>query len=442
MIMKKIILNATTLTLLLTSSSPVRVACIGDSITYGSGIEDKAHDSYPAVLGSLLGEGYEVVNYGVSAREMIRKGDHPFNEEKNYEDAKASLPDIVTIMLGTNDSKPQNWQYAADLESDYVAMIDEFRKLPSHPRIYMCLPPWVAEDRWGIRDSVIAHGVIPVLQKTASRRWLEIADTREALANRPELFADGVHPNEAGAKVLAQTIYDCLERNGETSGPGKRVVFIGDSITDGFWGRNDGKPSGQRDHYDMNHIYGHSYMANCAARYQAKYPQRHYKFYNRGISGGKLWEMDARWEDDVLAVRPDVVSVYVGINDACACPAGFDYQAWEKLYRSLLDRTLEQNPDVKFVLCTPFVARIGAIGRKPEFGDIESTVKQLAQIVRRLAEDYDAALVPFDTEMAGLLANDKSGDCRHWTWDGIHPTYAGHEKFSELWIKKAKRQMR
>lgn len=440
--MRKAVIFAIAAIVVFSSSRPVKVACIGDSITYGSQIENKSEDSYPAVLQKLLGEGYEVTNYGKSARVMLQKGDNPYGEDPNCEAALSSLPDIVTIMLGTNDSKPHNWVYGDDFEHDYVALIDRFRKLPTHPTIYICMPPWVAESRWGINDSTLVSAINPLILKVAARRWLEVVDTRTPFVGKPELFADGVHPNEEGARIIAQAVYDCMERNGDTAGQGKRVVFIGDSITDGFWGRHDGKASVDRDHYDKNHVYGHSYMANCAAYYQARYPQRNYKFYNRGISGGTLRGMEPRWEEDVLDVNPDVVSVYVGINDANHNPENLDFAAWEALYRSLLDRTLEHNPNVRFVLCTPFVAPLGAISRKPQFPAIQSTVEHLAEIVRRLADDYDAALVPFDTEMEKLLRTDRSGNCRYWTWDGVHPTYAGHVKFSELWIRKANRQMR
>lgn len=93
------------------ASQPIRIACIGDSITYGSGIEDRDKDGYPAVLQRMLGSGYDVRNYGISARVMTRNGDYPFMDEQAYADARAFLPDIVTIMLGTNDSKPHNWTW-------------------------------------------------------------------------------------------------------------------------------------------------------------------------------------------------------------------------------------------------------------------------------------------------------------------------------------------
>lgn len=108
----------------------IKIACIGNSITYGVGTRNPAKDSYPAVLGQMLGDGYEVRNFGVSARTMLMKGDHPYMKEERYRQALAYNPDIVTIKLGTNDTKPQNWRYKSDFKKDMETMIRTIRALP------------------------------------------------------------------------------------------------------------------------------------------------------------------------------------------------------------------------------------------------------------------------------------------------------------------------
>ncbi len=118
----------------------IKIACIGNSITYGVGTRNPAKDSYPAVLGQMLGDGYEVRNFGVSARTMLMKGDHPYMKEERYRQALAYNPDIVTIKLGTNDTKPQNWRYKSDFKKDMETMIRTIRALPSKPEIYLCYP--------------------------------------------------------------------------------------------------------------------------------------------------------------------------------------------------------------------------------------------------------------------------------------------------------------
>src|SRR4051794_25029443 len=97
-----------------TSRPTTKLACVGDSITFGAGIQDRDHDSYPAQLGRMLGEAWDVRNFGVSGATMLKKGDKPYDKQKAYRDALAFKPDVVVIMLGTNDSKPQNWDKHKD----------------------------------------------------------------------------------------------------------------------------------------------------------------------------------------------------------------------------------------------------------------------------------------------------------------------------------------
>ena len=186
--------------------SPVRVACIGNSITYGDGIQDRDHNSYPAQLQRMLGPGWEVKNFGVGGATLLRKGDHPYRECPEYAAAKAFNPDVVVIKLGTNDSKPQNWRYAAEFEKDYLEFVDEFQALPAHPKIFLCEPVPAFQERWGIRDSVIRAGVIPLIMKIVRERNLSLIDLRTALSGRGAMFPDAIHPDAAGAGIMARVI--------------------------------------------------------------------------------------------------------------------------------------------------------------------------------------------------------------------------------------------
>lgn len=217
---------------------------------------------------------------------------------------------------------------------------------------------------------------------------------------------------------------------------GKRVVFAGDSITDGFWGRNDSRPAAERDHWDQNHIYGHGYMANSASYYLSKYPERHFSFFNRGIGGNTLADIEARWDSEVMALRPDVISLFVGVNDTFA---PVDVSEWEMRYRRLLDRTLAFDPEVKFVLCTPFIQPVGRFGSSEGYPTQEASVKALAAAVRRIASDYGFVCVDFARQIDGIIAGDKSGNETYWIWDGIHPTAPTHLLMSQLWCRKAKK---
>lgn len=164
-----------------------------------------------------------------------------------------------------------------------------------------------------------------------------------------------------------------MRRRPQPRPKGLRVVFMGDSITDGNWGKADGKPSSERNLWDRNHLYGSGYMYLCATYYQSSFPDRDYRFFNRGVGGHALSDLAARWQEDVLDLRPDVLSVFIGTNDVerhlrkllraddpQAVP-DFDFAAWEKTYRSLLDKAREANPALKIVLCTPFAAPCGKI---------------------------------------------------------------------------------
>lgn len=421
------------------ASMPVRVACVGDSITYGAAIEDREKYCYPVVLQGLLGEAYEVENFGFSARTMSSCGDYPYMNEQMYADAKAWLPDIVVIMLGTNDTKPQNWNPQV-FRKDYDSMIREWKRVPSCPDIYVCLPPPVVKGSWGINDSLVVSGVIPAIRRLADNHWLEIIDNYSVLEGRADCFCpDGVHPNAAGAEVLASNVASVLRDNGWRERPGSKIVFLGDSITDGNWGEGGARPAVERSNYDMNHIYGHGFQSEIASYYLEKYPQKHLRFYNRGISGDTVHGVSARLDEEVLSLRPDVVSILIGVNDTHNGPdESFDYASWEAEYRSVLDRILAADGKCRIVLCTPFVEKRGATGRRSDYDGRRNAVDNLAAIVRRLASEYGLTCVDFAEQMDGMLATDKSGDRNYWTWDGIHPTPQAHLRMARLWIRKAK----
>ena len=184
-------------------SALVRVACIGNSITFGSGIPDRPRDSYPSQLGRMLGDQWVVRNFGVGGRTMLKRGDYPYWKENAWVEAKAFLPDVVIIKLGTNDTKPQNWKYANEFLEDSRAMVKELKKLSSHPVIYLCKPVPVFASRWGINDSILVHGVIPAVERLAKEEGLQVIDLNSALAGKGSLFPDQIHPNAEGAGLMA-----------------------------------------------------------------------------------------------------------------------------------------------------------------------------------------------------------------------------------------------
>ena len=209
----------------------IRVACVGDSITYGAGVEDRGNNNYPKVLGRLLGESYDVRNFGVSGATLLKKGDLPWWNLDVFKKATEFNPSIVVIKLGTNDSKPQNWRHKEEFAGDLRALADHFRKLPAGPTVYLCRPVPVYRDRWGIREGIVWREVIPVIDEVAAVEALSVIDLHTALRGVPEYFPDGVHPNRLGADRLARAVYAELVAAAPSSTPRPNfVVMIADDM--------------------------------------------------------------------------------------------------------------------------------------------------------------------------------------------------------------------
>ena len=192
------------------ADQPIRVACIGDSITYGAGVAGRETNCYPAVLGRLLGEKYEVRNFGVNGATLLRKGDNPYWKLAAFTQATEWQPNIVTIKLGTNDSKPQNWKHKAEFADDLRALVDHFAALPSKPAIWLCLPVPVYATKWGINEAAVRGEIIPIIQKVAGEKKLPTIDLHAALSGHAAMFPDKIHPNIQGAALIAETLAKAL----------------------------------------------------------------------------------------------------------------------------------------------------------------------------------------------------------------------------------------
>ncbi len=207
----------------------IRVACIGNSITDGHGIDMAPQHGYPALLQKKLGDGYWVKNFGVSARTMLQKGDFPYMNETAWKDALAFQPDIVVIKLGTNDSKPHNWQHGGEFKQDLEQMIKSLApqlaaqgkkkgkksktSAVTKPRIFLCTPIPAFKSTWDISDSVIVNNIIPIQQEVAKQYGLKVIDLHTLFADGADLVQpDGIHPNEKGVQRLAEIIAQELSK--------------------------------------------------------------------------------------------------------------------------------------------------------------------------------------------------------------------------------------
>ena len=196
-------------------TAKIKVACVGDSITFGAGIQDRDNNSYPAQLGKLLGESWDVRNFGVNGHTLLKKGDHPYVNSGQYKAALAFQPHVVIIKLGTNDSKPQNWRQKNAFISDYLRMIDSFRKLESQPVVWICKAVPVFPEQWGIKDSVVREEINPRVEYIARKAGAPVIDLYTPLTGDAALFPDKVHPNAAGAAKMAHIIAAQLSTYGK-----------------------------------------------------------------------------------------------------------------------------------------------------------------------------------------------------------------------------------
>lgn len=199
-------------------SGQIKVACVGDSITYGFGIKDHDVNCYPAVLGRLLGGGYTVNNFGFSDRTAGFGANRPYVNETLYDESLEFEPDIVVIMLGTNDSKPYNWVDEDSFVSDYEKIIRSYQALDSKPKIYIGIPPQtfpvLGKVRYEIDGDAVIEKVCPAVRRVAKEMNLPIIDINGLLKDKPELFVDGVHPNSEGAQLVAELVYKEITKSG------------------------------------------------------------------------------------------------------------------------------------------------------------------------------------------------------------------------------------
>ncbi len=187
----------------------IKVACVGDSITEGATIYSESTNGYPVKLDDLLGDHYTVQNAGRSGATLQKEGDFSYWHRKEFTNVMNYQPDIIVLKLGTNDTKPHNWN-ADRFKRDYQAMIDTFNTLPTHPDIFLCLPAPAFDVKWGINDSIIVNGVIPIVKDMAETNHLTLIDLYQGLKDQEDNFPDAIHPNEAGAKRMAEIVADAI----------------------------------------------------------------------------------------------------------------------------------------------------------------------------------------------------------------------------------------
>lgn len=180
----------------------IRVALVGDSITELSG--------YPDCIDDLLDSPFEVKNFGVSGSNVLLYAPYPYLSTPALRDALTYQPNLVVVMLGTNDANIELEPYLGNFEQDYTMLIQKFQALPTKPRIWIVKPPHIYGEMHGLSNQILEKQIIPSIEQVAKREGLPLIDVHSALSS-PRFFLDGVHPNDLGTKAIAEAVYRAIK---------------------------------------------------------------------------------------------------------------------------------------------------------------------------------------------------------------------------------------
>jgi len=196
----------------------VKIACVGDSITYGHGVSNWPENQYPVVLSRLLGDGYHVINFGVSGSTAQADGDQPYSRTEVYRKSLDYGGDILIFMLGSNDSKPENWHGSEAFEKQYLELLDSYLTGSKTPAVYLCTPASAfyldgkssGPAGFDIQPDVVDE-IAQIVERIAAERGYTLVDIHSLTAAHPEWFVkDGIHPNQEGAAAIAEELYSAI----------------------------------------------------------------------------------------------------------------------------------------------------------------------------------------------------------------------------------------
>ena len=195
----------------------VRISCVGDSLTYGSGVlKTREVDSYPAQLQTMLGTSYLVSNYGLRNATASAKGNLPYVESKPYQESLKSKPDIVILMLGTNDTKTANWD-SASYEEGLKSLVKTYQQLDTKPTVYLMRSPYCFDPEGGylaayiIQPNVVSKDLGEIINRVGEETGVQVIDLYSVTYGKNELYTDGIHFKKAGYTLLADTVLKALK---------------------------------------------------------------------------------------------------------------------------------------------------------------------------------------------------------------------------------------
>lgn len=238
------------------------------------------------------------------------------------------------------------------------------------------------------------------------------------------------------ASALTPSSFDCSNLNHSSSdnkGKGLKVLFQGDSITDGGRSRNN----------DWNHVMGHGYAYLVSSALWYDFSGLDLMFYNRGVSGDKISDLETRWQEDTFDLKPDLISILVGVNDLDQIvEKKYTIEDWKTAYTNIIKKTSFSLPDAKIILCEPFLLPYAEMTRidwtKEKAASHGRVMAKMQNIVSQLAMTYNLTFVPLQKTFEEAC---KKAPANYWIWDGIHPKPAGHELTARKWLKEVKEKL-
>lgn len=350
----------------------IKVACLGNSITAGATISNPAVDGYPAQLQNLLGDSYDVRNFGQNSTTVQMRGrdkDDPtekyaYRKSDKYQQVKAFKPDIIVIKLGTNDSKDCNWLEDSPqvFEQDLKDMLDDLKTLSSNPKIYLCYPLRVKNPDWTINEKNL-HVIMPIIKSVADEYGLDVINLHTAFEREKDdqwntLYNDGVHPNTEGAGIIAKYVRNAivdgeLNNPDDISHPKVQVVScMGGLITFGAGGLTNRNTEAYP--VVLQSLLGKGYAVTNAGIGNRTWLKAGTEQNPATSSDPKpcAYIDNSQFLDKVLNLEPDIVTIMLGDMDA----KPWNWQHKDELsadMKALVDKIYEASPSVKIYICLP-----------------------------------------------------------------------------------------
>lgn len=389
----------------------IKIACVGASTTVGFG----ATVSYPSALQEMLGNRYEVKNFGVNATTAQKDGmdggsPMAYVNTENYTQSKNYLPDIVIIMIGANDSKPENWKDGVNnFAADYEELVKSYINLQSEPTVLIATDVWVQKTQWGINDATVSGSIAPTEKAIAAKCGLPVIDLHELTINHDEYYIDdGVHMNDGGYAAVARHISEKIaeltaQPRTVSSESGKiKIACVGASTTEG--------------------TDGHSYPAYLQAMLGDSCEVRNFGYGGSAVLKGYQYSyIGSQKYQDSLNFKADVIIIDIGGNDSQPQYWQNGNNSFAEDYDALVTAYLNQDNEPIVLISN------GLLALKDSWGISDDVIKNdIMPLQRAIAKKHNLPIVNF----RALLETNPNGFIVE---DGIHYTAAGYKAMAKLY---------